>query len=179
MNDPMNEGFDREAAEALDRLAREEGPGRDFEARLASSAADAALGAWLDALGRCEARSAPAGFEARILDAVAGELSPAPIQMPRRGAAGMARWAGAAAAVLSVAAGAWWIGRPSGSAPATLAAESTLADDFGLLLELYETPSWSVDVVEWRSDADSVAEALESPWAEYESLSESLTDGAI
>lgn len=179
MNHPMDGSFDREAAEALDRLAREGGPGPGFEARVASSAADVALCAWLDALGRDEAAAAPEGFEGRLLDAVAAGVAPTPIRLPASGPARLARWAGAAAAVVGVAAGLWWAAQPSGSSGPTLATQPTLAEDFGLLMELYESPAWTMDLVDLRSDADAVAEAMDAPWAEYESLSESLLDGAI
>lgn len=175
--------FEMEAL--LDALGADERSGAPeaMEARVhAEVAANDAIMRRLDALGAAERDLAPASLDERLLDAVGGVFAPASIPIARA-VTRVARWAGAAAAVVALGAVAWWGLAPAPPATDTAAAladaSDEAADDVELLLDLFADESWSVDLVNLETDADAIGETVGSPWDDLESLAESLNEGAI
>ncbi|MEZ6319074.1 MAG: hypothetical protein R3B49_10040 [Phycisphaerales bacterium] len=184
INPPHDRDFELEALlDALGAEDRDSAPDA-MEPRLrAEIAANESISRRLDSLAAADRADAPADLDARLLSAVAEAFVPAPIPISRaRAVVRLARWSSAAAALLAVAALAWFAMRPAPVSPQptiVATANDHAADDVELMLELFSDESWSVDLVNLQTDADTIGDTLGSPWDDLESLSDSLTEGAI
>jgi len=179
---PHDRDFELEALlDALGAEERELAPA-EMEPRIrAEIAANDVIVRRLGALAAAERAAAPADLDECLLGAVAEAFAPAPIPIARA-VVRVARWGAAIAAVVAIGAFAWFAVRPTAltpTPPTVVATTDDAADDVELLLELYSDESWSVELVNLETDADAIGDTLGSPWDDLESLSESLSEGAI